>query len=100
MLDIKTVKEGNCCIVSLNGRLEADMAAKAEEKFLEAAASADEVILDCKELEYTASAGLRTLRRLQQEMKKKKGSLKLRNVKPMVADVLVLTGFAKILTLE
>lgn len=51
------------------------------------------VVIDCEELEYISSAGLRVLLRLQQET----GNLKLINVSSEVYEVFDMTGFVEIL---
>ena len=52
------------------------------------------------QLEYISSAGLRALKRLHMEMKKKGGSLVLTNVRKMVMEVFEMTGFAGLLMFE
>ena len=57
----------------------------------------DSLILDMKELEYISSAGLRILKRAYMAMRRKEGSLKLKNVNKMVMEVFEVTGFAGLL---
>ena len=55
--------------------------------------------LDLEKLEYISSAGLRVLLAAHKEMTKK-GGMKLINVNEIVMEVLEITGFTSILTIE
>ncbi len=57
------------------------------------------LVLDFSGLEYVSSAGLRVLLSAQKAMKEK-GKMILRSVCEDVMDVLAITGFAEILTIE
>jgi anti-sigma B factor antagonist len=57
----------------------------------------DDLILNMKELDYISSAGLRLLKRAYMAMRRKNGSLKLKNVNKMVMEVFEVTGFAGLL---
>ena len=58
-----------------------------------------DLILDCAELEYVSSAGLRVILGLHKLMMAK-GSMKLVNVNEIVQEVFDVTGFTDILTIE
>ena len=51
-------------------------------------------------VDYLSSAGLRLLLTLQKRFKKEGGSFKLRGIQPGVAEILRMTGFLKILSVE
>ena len=55
-----------------------------------------DLVLDVKDLEYISSAGLRVLLSAQKKMQAI-GSMKLKNVREEVMEVLEMTGFADIL---
>ena len=55
------------------------------------------IIMDCKDLAYISSAGLRVLLTARKSIQ---GDLILNNVTPSVQDVLEITGFVDILTIE
>jgi anti-sigma B factor antagonist len=63
------------------------------------AADIKELILDCGELEYVSSAGLRVILKAQKRMKAQ-GSMKLMGVNETVMEVFDITGFTDILTIE
>ena len=57
------------------------------------------LVLDFAKVEYISSAGLRVLLAAQKVMKKQ-GSMVVRNVNEAIMEVLEVTGFADILTIE
>lgn len=59
-----------------------------------------EVILDCSQLEYTASSGLRILLSILKQAKSVGSRVVLKNVNDVVRDVLELTGFVSIFEFE
>ena len=87
--------------ISLEGRIDASNAAEVE-KEINAVRKANEgmhTVLDADTLEYISSAGLRVLLGAQKKMKQK-GLMKVINVCENVMEVLEMTGFADILTIE
>ena len=81
--------------VALNGRLDT-LTAPDLEKELNPLDGITELCIDCKELEYISSAGLRVLLSLQKTMNKQ-GKMTLTNVRQEVMEVFELTGFTDIL---
>ena len=59
-----------------------------------------EVILDCSQLEYIASSGLRILLSILKQAKSVGSRVVLKNVNDVVRDVLELTGFVSIFEFE
>ena len=55
-----------------------------------------EISVDAEQLEYISSAGLRALLRLRT----RQGSLRIFNVQPAVWDILEMTGFTEVMTVE
>lgn len=58
-----------------------------------------EIVLDCTELEYISSKGLRVLLTMQQEIVKNGGTLQVTNVDDSILEIFHLTGFDKIFNL-
>lgn len=100
MLEINTKQEGDTTVVLLNGKLDVNAAMEADKKFSEIGQASSSVVLDCADLAYISSAGLRAFTRLRQILKKKDSPLILRHVKPEVMDVLDVTGLAARVTIE
>lgn len=58
-----------------------------------------DIDIDCADLEYTSSQGLRSFLLLQKNVNAKGGKLVLRNMRPMVKEVFDITGFSNIITI-
>ena len=100
MLKIRSSTENGRTVLSLEGRLDVNAAKEADRSFIDAADEADDIIPDCAELEYIASAGLRAIKRLRQAMKAKGSKLAARNVSRDVMNVFAVTGFSALLKFE
>ncbi len=88
-------------VATLNGEL--DTAAALEtEKALEPLLHSEgkDVIMDCTNLEYIASSGLRILLSILKQAKSVGSRVVLKNVNDVVRDVLDLTGFVSIFEFE
>ena len=86
-------------IIELVGRLDTTTAPALDKTINEDIADTKHLVLNLKGLEYISSAGLRVLLGAQKKMQKN-GSMKLTCVCESVMEVLEMTGFADILTIE
>jgi anti-anti-sigma factor len=84
--------------IALEGRIDASNAAAAEEKIfaIKHANEGKHVVVDADNLQYVSSAGLRVILRLRKEEPK----LAIINVAADVYDVLDMTGFTEMVTVE
>ena len=84
--------------IALEGRIDASNAAQAEEKIftIKNDNPGKHTVLDADNLEYISSAGLRVILKLRKEEPK----LAIINVAPDVYDVLDMTGFTDMVTVE
>jgi anti-sigma B factor antagonist len=98
-MTIEIKKNANELTIEVAGRLDTITAPALEKSIGESIGSADALILDLKGLEYISSAGLRVLLGAQKKMQKV-GTMKLIGVCEEVMEVLEMTGFADILTIE
>ena len=99
MLNItKEVKEKELTI-ALEGRLDTVTAPQLETEVREGIEGIENLIIDCANLEYISSAGLRVLLSAQ-KMMNKQGSMIVRNVSEEVREIFDVTGFIDILTIE
>ena len=98
-MTINTAVDGAKLSVALQGRLDTTTA-PALEKELAQYADSTEVLLDFAALDYISSAGLRVLLAEQKQMNAKKGKMIIRNVNETIMEVLQITGFVDILTIE
>ena len=99
MLDIKkTVENGTACF-AISGRLDTTTAPQLEQEIKAVIGELKELTLDFTGLEYVSSAGLRVLLSAQKVMNKQ-GEMKVKNVSSDVYEILEITGFTDILTIE
>ena len=96
-LNLDLINRGNEGELVLIGRLDSVTSAEAEKVIDELTERFDVLILNMKDLDYISSAGLRILKRAYMTMRRKDGSLKLKNVNKMVMEVFEVTGFAGLL---
>lgn len=99
MLNIKKTSENGVACYKLEGRLDTVTAPELEAALQEGIAGITALTLDLEKLEYISSAGLRVLLSTQKIMQKQ-GELKLVNVGESIMEILEITGFAEILTIE
>ena len=89
--DIKAQVEGERLFISLTGRIDSLTAPKVLSFYETISKNIKEVYVDCTDLQYISSAGLRVLL-----IMKKKGDMFLENVRPQVMEILETTGFDSI----
>ena len=84
-------------VVKLKGRLDASTAPKLEDT-LNALSAGDspKILVDCKNLDYISSAGLRVLLSTAKQVKKNKGRISLSSLNPNVFQVFEISGFSSI----
>ena len=92
----KSVEE---TVIEIVGRLDTVTAPALDKTVNEDIGDTKNLVLDLNGLEYISSAGLRVLLGAQKKMQKI-GTMKLKNVCEEVMDVLEMTGFADILSIE
>ena len=98
MLIEKTIS-GATATLKIIGRVDTTTAPKLDAAIDSCAAGIKELVLDCSALEYVSSAGLRVILKAQ-KMMRAQGSMKLTHVNEIVMEVLDMTGFADLLTIE
>jgi len=58
------------------------------------------IVMDCGDLEYISSSGLRMMLTLLKSVKQTEGSLKLLNMRPVIREVFDMTGFSKLFDIQ
>lgn len=91
--------EGTTLTLALKGRLDTTTAPQLEAEVKGSLEGVTALVLDLAELEYISSAGLRVVLSAQKVMNKQ-GSMVVRNINEYVMEVLEVTGFSDILTIE
>ena len=93
-METKIQENGSQIIAYLSGRLDTAAAiptAEAVKPLMEAAGK--EIILDCTELEYISSSGLRIFLSIRKEAAAKGSKVIVRNISADIHQVFVMTGF-------
>ena len=98
-MTIEIKKNVDELVLEITGRLDTITAPALDKTINENLGEIKSLILDCKNLEYISSAGLRVLLSTQKKLQEK-GTMKLKNVREEVMEVFEITGFADILTIE
>lgn len=96
-LNLDLINRGSEGELVLTGRLDSVTSVEAEKVLDDLTERFDTLVLNMKDLDYISSAGLRILKRTFMAMRRKEGSLKLKNVNKMVMEVFEVTGFAGLL---
>ena len=99
-MKVDKLVDNDVVVLRISGRVDTATSPDLEAAFDEAVSTATSVVFDCAELEYVSSAGLRVLLKAQKAMNAKGGDMKLVGVNEIVMEVLDITGFSDILTVE
>ena len=96
-MQINFQKNNDTLSVALVGRLDTTTAPEFENFLKQNLEDTKALAIDCAQLVYVSSAGLRVLLTAQKKMK---GAMKLTNVCELVMEVFEITGFSEILNIE
>lgn len=97
-MTIQIEKSENCVLVTLIGSLDTDAAMQAEPQLL--AIEPTDITLDCGAVDYIASSGLRLFLQLVKKARSAGKKITLRGVNPSVMEILKVTHFDQMFTLE
>ena len=98
-MEIQKNLEGTTLTVKVSGRIDASNAQELTNLLNASLDGVKELIFDFTDLKYIASAGLRTLLMAQKRMNKQ-GKMIIRHVDETVMEVLEMTGFSDLITIE
>lgn len=98
MAEVKFNLENNVLTVFLCGHIDSTNAAEIEAKITaeREKSPSENIVVDAEKLEYISSAGLRILLRIRKDMP----DMKIINVSPEVYEILDMTGFTEMITVE
>ena len=99
MLNINTKQQDATLTILLEGRLDTTTAPELEAFLNKNLDGVTLLVMDFEKLEYISSAGLRVLLAAQKIMMNQ-GEMKLVHVSDLVMEILDVTGFVDILTIE
>ena len=97
---INKVRENDSIILAVSGELTAMTAGQLSDTIKKAIEETSSLVLDLKDLEYVASAGLRVILDTKKMLDAKKGEFIVRNAREAVMNVFDITGFTDILILQ
>lgn len=97
----KIVKEGGKTIIKTGERIDTMNAGEFEKDIQPVLVDGGlDLELDCSDLVYMASSGLRVIQKTMRVVMQQKGEFKITNVNPDIYKVLQMTGFTKFMTVE
>ncbi|MFP4477674.1 MAG: STAS domain-containing protein [Desulfatibacillaceae bacterium] len=99
-MDITQTEENGIHVFGMAGRLDSNTSPEFEKKLFNAIGDgAARVVVDCTDLDYISSAGLRVVLKATKELKKKDGLLVLCCMKEYVREVFEIAGFDTFITI-
>ena len=99
MLDITKTVEGSKATFALSGRLDTTAASELRQSVEESLDGIADIVFDFEKLDYISSAGLRVLLSARKALRGI-GTVKLVHVSAIIMDILEMSGFSEILTIE
>jgi len=97
-MQVTIANEGGKSLVTLNGRLDTTNADQFQSDIaVLMEGEKPEIEIDCTDMEYTSSQGLRMFLMLQKSVSARGGHLVMMNMKPQVKEVFDITGFSNII---
>ncbi len=93
-MEVIEKKQDGICILTLSGRLDANSSEEFREKILQIIEDgAKKVILDCENLNYISSAGLRVVLEATKEIKRHEGKIMLCALQDYIKEVFEIAQF-------
>lgn len=99
-MNIVEDRVGETITLTIEGRVDTNTSPELQSQILNSFQKVNSLILDFEQVDYVSSAGLRALLIGQKTAQSKKGKMTLRNVHEVVMNVLNMSGFSNILTIE
>ena len=99
-MDVTIKNEGAKTLVTLLGRLDTTNTAEFQndiQPLMEG--EKPDIEIDCTDMDYTSSQGLRMFLILQKSVNARQGQLVMKNMKPQVKEIFDITGFSNIITI-
>lgn len=100
-MDINIKKETGETIALLSGRLDTPASLEVAPDFEELKACADgTIVLDCSDMSYISSSGLRLFLSLRKAAAEKGGRIIVRNISNEIRSVFMMTGFLNLFEIQ
>ncbi len=99
-MDITITQEAEKTMVVLSGRLDTTNAERFQQDIEPLMRSEKpDIEIDCTDMEYTSSQGLRLFLMLQKSVNARQGKMVMKNMKPQVKEIFDITGFSNIIAI-
>ena len=100
-MEITTTKKEDCILVAVNGRVDTTTA-KEFETHISTVLNEEckNIVLNCENMIYISSSGLRVFLILQKGINAKGGTLVIRGMSEPIKEVFKITGFSSIFNIE
>lgn len=98
-MEISKTLDGRCLTVTLVGELNTMSAPELDMAIQDDLAHVDDVVFDMSDLNYITSAGLRVLLYTEQEVEER-GGVTIKGACDEIKEILAMTGFDSIMTVE
>jgi anti-sigma B factor antagonist len=96
-----TQQENNTVLVQFDGRLDTPSSQEVSQRLTPVEESASgTIILDCENLSYISSSGLRVFLTLRKAAAMKGGKIIVRNINDNIRSVFMMTGFLNLFEIE
>ena len=100
-MNVNIETKNNEIHVRIEGRLDTVTAPEFDQKMISIKDhSAEKIVLDCAQLSYVSSAGLRSFLTLQKNAQAKGGKIVVRNMSGLIKEVFDMTGFTGLFNFE
>jgi len=100
-MDVKITKEENATVATLAGRLDTAVSQEVATALAPLNEVADgTIILDCKDLSYISSSGLRIFLTIRKEAAARGGHVIVRNLADSIRQVFMMTGFLNLFEIK
>lgn len=99
-MNVTINKQNEKTLVALDGRIDSTNADQFQQDFAPLMEGSNpDIDIDCTNMTYTSSQGLRIILLLQKSVMARKGKMVMRNMNPRVKEVFDITGFSNIITI-
>lgn len=98
-MQINTQKLDGILILTVAGRLDARNSGEFEQQALALATTETKIILECQQLEYVSSSGLRVFLLLLKKLKQSNGQLAICGLSPVIREIFDISGFSGIFSI-
>lgn len=96
-MDLKEIKHEKCRIVGIRGRLDTTNYSILEKKLMEIIDGGEiNIIVDCYEMDYVSSSGLRILLMTLKRITAVRGKFVLCSLQPNIREIFEISGFTNI----